>query len=382
MQRRLPTVIMRGGTSRALFLMDNHLPKDPIVRDALILELFGSPDPNKRQIDGLGGAVSSTSKVAIISPSKNPNYDVTYNFGQVSIDQPMVDYKGNCGNILSAVGPFAIDQGLVPAEAPITKVRIHQLNTNKLIVAHVPVKKGQFDHEGDYAINGVPGTGNRIDLHFHNPGGSVTGKLIPTGNPIDRINLPNIGVIDFSLVDAANPYVFIRASDVGLKGTEIADIDKNREIKKILETIRCHAAVMCGLASTVEEATATSQAIPKIALVAPPQGYTTVGGETLKESETHIIIRLISMKTLHKAMAVTGAICCAGAAMIPGTIVNKTITTSRKGPLFIGHPSGIIDVTANVIMNDGKPDYQKAVIGRTARRLMEGYAFVQERYFR
>ncbi len=373
---------MRGGTSRALFLMDNHLPEEPTVRDAVILALFGSPDPNKRQIDGLGGAVSSTSKVAIISPSNDPKYDINYNFGQVSIDRPMVDYRGNCGNILSAVGPFAVDQGLVPAEAPITKVRIHQINTNKLIVAHVPVKDGHFDYEGEYAINGVPGTGNRIDLHFHNPGGSVTGDLLPTGNPIDRINISGIENIDFSLVDAANPYVFIRAADVGLKGTEIATIDQNKEIKEKLELIRCYAAVMCGLADTPEEASATSQAIPKVALIAPPQSYTTVGGETIKESEVDIVIRLISMGTLHKAIAVTGAICSAGAAMIPGTIVNKTITTPQNNPLFIGHPSGIIDVTANVVANDENPDYQKAVIGRTARRLMEGYALVQKKHFR
>ncbi len=371
---------MRGGTSRALFLMENHLPKDYTIRDKLILDLFGSPDPYKRQIDGLGGAVSSTSKVAIIGPSKDPQYDVTYNFGQVSIDHPIVDYRGNCGNISSAVGPFAIDQGLVQVEEPITKVRIHQLNTDKLIVAHVPVKEGRFTHEGEYEINGVPGKGSQIDLHFYNPAGSVTGKLLPTDNPIETIDVPHFGTIEFSLIDAANPYVFVKASDFNLTGTEISQIDQSIKIKEALEFVRCQAAVLCGLVATREEAGIISQAIPKIMMIAPAQPYTTIKKDHIRKNDIDIVIRMISMGTLHTAIAMTGAICCAGAAKIPGTILSENTRDSR-GPLLIGSPSGVIDVRANVI-NDGKKlKYIDAMISRTARRIMEGYAFVSNQHF-
>ena len=205
MQKRIPAVLMRGGTSKGLFFHDNHLPSDIDARNRVILAAFGSPDPNRRQIDGVGGGVSTTSKVAIISPSESPDYDVVYNFGQVSIDRPIVDWKGNCGNISSAVGPFAVDEGLVKAVAPVTRVRIHQLNTNKLITADVPVKNGRFDEQGDYAIAGVPGTHARVALGFADPGGALTGKLFPTGNRRDTIEMPDHGPIKITIVDAANP---------------------------------------------------------------------------------------------------------------------------------------------------------------------------------
>ncbi|MCK4790403.1 MAG: 3-methylitaconate isomerase, partial [Desulfobacteraceae bacterium] len=247
MQVRIPAVYMRGGTSKAVFFHENHLPKNPEIRDRVILATYGSPDPNCRQIDGMGGAVSSTSKVAIISPSKDPDYDVNYHFGQVGIDKPKIGYQGNCGNISSAVGPFAIDEGLVNPEESITKVRIYQTNTKKLIVAEVPVKDGLYNEEGSYAIDGVPGTGGRITLHFFNPGGSVTGKLLPTGNVTDVIEVPGGGEITISIVDAANPVVFVRARDLGLRGTEIYEIDGSGEIRQKLEAIRSRVAVMLNL---------------------------------------------------------------------------------------------------------------------------------------
>ena len=233
----------------------------PAVRDRVILAAYGSPDPYRRQIDGVGGAQSVTSKVAVISPSPSPGYDVVYRFGQVSIDRPIVDYKGNCGNMSAAVGPFAVDEGLVAAVEPVTRVRIHQKNTDKLIIAEVPVRRGKFDPTGDYAIDGVPGTGSRILLRFVDPAGAVTGRLFPTGNRRDRFDIAGLGAVEVSCVDAANPFVFVRADALGLKGTETEAIEGNAEIKSVLEAIRCRAAVELGITATEEEATRRSQAV-------------------------------------------------------------------------------------------------------------------------
>lgn len=383
MQVRIPAVYMRGGTSKAVFFHENHLPKDREIRDQVILAAHGSPDPNRRQIDGLGGAVSTTSKVAIISPSKSPDYDVNYEFGQVSIDKPTIGYGGNCGNISSAVGPFAIDEGLVRAEEPVTKVRVFQMNTKKLIIAEVPVKDGQYNEEGDYAIDGVPGTGGKITLHFVNPGGSVTGKLLPTGNVIDSIEVPGVGNIDVSIVDAANPVIFVRARDLGLDGTEIYEIDGSAEIRQKLEAIRSRGAVMMGLAASPEEATKISQDVPKIAFVSKSQDYKTVSGRNVQKEGVDIVARIMSMGTLHKAYAVTGAICTVGAAKITGTLVHEMLT--EKAPegneTRLGHPGGMLSVRAVMEKKVNSYEYKEAVLGRTARRLMDGYVYVPEKYF-
>ena len=274
MQNRIPAVLMRGGTSKGLFFHANHLPSDPGARDAVLLAAYGSPDPNRRQINGVGGAVSTTSKVAIISPSASPDYDVVYNFGQVSIDRPLVDFKGNCGNISSAVGPFAVDEGLIAATKPLTRVRIHQINTDKLIIAEVPVKDGRFDEAGDYEIAGVPGSGSKIILRFSDPGGALTGKLFPTGNVKDNLDVPGIGNIELTIIDAANPVVLIQAAVLDLEGTEIERIDTDETIKKHIEHIRCAVAVKIGIAETIEEATQRSQAVPKIAWVSVHPNHT------------------------------------------------------------------------------------------------------------
>jgi 2-methylaconitate cis-trans-isomerase PrpF len=382
MQRKIQTVFMRGGTSKALFFHDNHLPKDPKVRNRVVLAAYGSPDTNKRQIDGMGGAVSSTSKVAIISPSSDPDYDVNYNFGQVTIDKPLIDYQGNCGNISSAVGPFAVDEGLVPAQEPVTTVRIYQVNTKKKIVAEVPVENGLFNETGDYAIDGIPGTGGKIPLHFFDPGGSVTGQLLPTGNLTNTIAIPGAGEITVSIVDAANPVVFARASDLGLKGPEIYEIDADAEIRATLESIRSRAAVMIGLASSPEEASETSQALPKMAFVGPSEDYKTVIGTVVQKEQMDLVGRIMSMGMLHKAYAGTGAICTAGAAKIEGTVVNEMLTGGdTKETIRIGHPGGIIEVGAKVEKKESGPEYIEAVLGRTARRLMEGYVCVPEKFF-
>jgi 2-methylaconitate cis-trans-isomerase PrpF len=378
MQKRIPTVLMRGGTSKGLFFHENHLPSDAKIRDSVILTAFGSPDPNRRQIDGVGGGVSTTSKVAIISVSDQPEYDVVYNFGQVSLDRPIVDYKGNCGNISSAVGPFAVDEGLVKAVEPITRVRIYQKNTNKLITAEVPVRNGRFNESGEYAITGVPGTHSRIALGFSDPGGAVTGKLFPSGNRRDTVEIPDHGSVSITIMDAANPVVLVRAEEIGLTGIEIDEVDTNEEIKRPLETIRCKAAVMIGLSATEEEATQRSQAVPKIAFVAPPRSYTTTGSRQIGAEDIDITARIMSMGTLHRSYAVSGGVATAGAAATPGTVVYDLVSEEvrRRDLLRIGHPGGVIDIKAVIERQGDTCIYQEAVIGRTARRIMEGYVLV------
>jgi 2-methylaconitate cis-trans-isomerase PrpF len=384
MQIKIPAVYMRGGSSKAVFFHDNHLPRDPEIRDRVILAAYGSPDSNRRQIDGMGGAVSTTSKVAIISPSKDPDYDVKYHFGQVSVDKPKIGYQGNCGNISSAVGPYAIDEGLVSVEEPVTTVRIHQTNTDKLIIAEVPIRDGLYNEEGDYAIDGVPGRGGKVTLHFVSPGGSVTGKLLPTGNATDIIDVPGMGEITISIVDAANPVVFARARDLGLKGTEIYEIDGSEEMRQRLEAIRSRGAVILGLASSPEEANEISQDVPKIAFVSEPQEYKTVTGNIVQKDEIDIVARIMSMGTLHKAYAGTGAICTAGAAKIENTVLNELLGEGvlEAKEIRLGHPGGIIPVGAEVEKEGNTYEYKKAMLGRTARRLMDGYVYVPEKYFR
>ncbi|UCH20311.1 MAG: 3-methylitaconate isomerase [Deltaproteobacteria bacterium] len=382
MQNRIPAVLMRGGTSKGLFFHANHLPSDPGARDAMLLAAYGSPDPNRRQIDGVGGAVSTTSKVAIISPSASPDYDVVYNFGQVSIDRPLVDFKGNCGNISSAVGPFAVDEGLVAATEPITRVRIHQINTDKLIVAEVPVKDGRFDEAGDYEISGVPGSGSKIILRFSDPGGSLTGKLFPTGNVKDNLDVPEMGRVQLTVIDAANPVILVSGDVLDLEGTEIERIDNDKTIKGKLERIRCAVAVEIGLAETIEEATQRSQAVPKIAFVSAPKSYRTLGGTAVDVGQVDLVARMMSMGTLHKSFAVSGAVATAGAARIPGTVLHDLMSPEarKKEIMRLGHPGGIIEVGAVVEEIKGNFNYKEAILGRTARRLMEGYVLVPQKY--
>jgi hypothetical protein len=384
MLRRVPAVLMRGGTSKGLFFHERDLPSEPGPRDRVILAAYGSPDPYKRQIDGVGGAVSVTSKTAVVGPSPSPDYDVTYCFGQVSIDRPIVDVRGNCGNMSAAVGPFAVDEGLVAAVEPVTRVRIHQKNTSKLIVAEVPVKDGRFDATGDYAIDGVPGTGSRVLLRFVDPAGAVTGKLFPTGNRVDRFDLPGRGAVEVTCIDAANPFVFVRAASIGLTGTEIEDLEHRAEIKAALEAIRCRAAVRLGITASEDEATRRSQAVPKVAVVAAPAAYTATGGRTVEARELDLLARMMSMGTLHRSYAVSGAVATAGAAMIPGTVVNELLSDAARGRelLRIGHPGGVIDVGAVVELDAGQAVYREAVLGRTARRLMEGRVLVPEACFK
>lgn len=383
MQRKISAVYMRGGTSKGLFFHEKDLPKNPKVREQVVLAAFGSPDPGCRQLDGMGGATSTTSKVAIISPSEDPNYDVVYEFGQISIDKAVFDHNGNCGNISAAVGPYAIEQGLVIAKEPVTKIRILQKNTNKLIVAEVPVKDGAYNEEGDYYLDGIPFPSSKITMHYVDPAGSITGKLFPTGNPSDRVEIAGVGTVDITIMDASNPVVFVEAETLGLKGTEIHDIDSNKILKKKLEKIRGYAAVRMGLVESPEEATLTCQGVPKIAVVAPAQDYTSLSGKTVAATDIDLTVRIMSMGTLHKAYAVSGGVCTVGAAAIPGTVVHKALQGREIDPASVrlGHPGGILEVGAKIVQQDGNWHYESAGITRSARRLMDGSVYVPERYF-
>lgn len=377
---RVPAVYMRGGTSKGLFFHNKDLPWDPVARDALILAAYGSPDPSGRQLDGMGGGTSVTSKVAIIGPSRSPEHDVEYLFGQVSIDRPLVSYKGNCGNLSSAVGPFAVEEAMVELLEPLTTVRILQLNTGKTIMAEVPVHQGRYNPLGNYSIDGVPGTGSKITLRFLHPGGSVTGKLLPTGSPREIWKVRGLGRVQLSILDAGNPVVFLRAGDLGLEGTEIEEIDRDPELKHKLEAVRAEAAVRLGLAKDPREASQKSQAVPKIALVAAPKPYRSLSGITVQEQEIHILVRMMSMGNLHRAYAVTAAICTAGAALIEGSLVQEVVGNRGKqpGPIILGHPSGRMEIEALLEERAGRLEYLEARLGRTARRLMEGHVLVPE----
>lgn len=369
---RIPCVIMRGGTSKGIFLKSNHLPQDQEARDKVILKIFGSPDV--RQIDGLGGADPLTSKLAIIGPPSRPDADIDYTFGQVSIDKPYIDYSGNCGNISSAVGPFAIDEGFVKALEPVTVVRIHNTNTGKILVAEVPVKNGRARAAGDCKIDGVPGTGARIMLDFADTAGSITKKLLPTGKTIDVIETSK-GPIEASIVDCGNPCVFVRAKDVGMKGTEKPkEVDGNKELLALLEEIRAKTTVLVNMASSVEEATDKSPAFPMIAFVAPAADYEAFNtGAVIKKDEVDFVSRLMFMQVLHKTYAGTATVCTGAAAKIPGTIVNEAIPhIDSIEEIKIGHPAGVIYIEARV--EDG--EVKRAAFSRTARRIMEGYVWV------
>ncbi|MGI6077300.1 MAG: 2-methylaconitate cis-trans isomerase PrpF family protein [Fastidiosipilaceae bacterium] len=373
-QLRVPVVIMRGGTSKGIFIKENDLPKDQKERDAIILSIFGSPDV--RQIDGLAGADPLTSKLAIIGPSTHPDADVDYTFGQVSINSPLVDYNGNCGNISSGVGPFAIDESLVNAEGPVTTVRIHNTNTGKILKAEVEVRDGHAAVAGDCSIAGVPGTSAPIWMDFAGTAGAATGKTLPTGNVKDTIKT-SFGDKTVSIVDVANPCVFVLASDMGIDGTETpAEIDGNAELLKNLEELRAKATVMIGMAKDEADATASSPAFPMICMVREPKDYVSFStGETIKADDVDFVARLMFMQVLHKTYAGTATACTGAAARIEGTIVNEVMRErSDDEAIRIGHPAGVLPVQA--IVKDGK--VEKTSFQRTARRVMEGYVYVDK----
>lgn len=377
--RPLPISILRGGTSRGLFFLARDLPADRERREAILRDAFGSPDA--RQINGLAGATPNTSKAAIIGPPSRPDADVDYTFAQVDVKTPLVDWGGNCGNISSAVGPFAIDAGLVPVTEGETVVRIHNTNTQKIIVAHVPVRDGRAVRHGGYAIPGVPGTGARVDLEFTDPAGSVTGKLLPTGNPVDTLTLSDGRRLEASLVDAGNPCVFVRAADVDARGSESPEeIEANVALTDTLEEVRAIAAELMGIVPDRAVALSKSPGLPKVGMVAAPLAYRSSGGAEVAASDVDLVVRTMSMQTAHRSLQVTGAICIGAAALTEGTLVAEATRPASDRPerdrIRIGNPYGVMDTLVSWHRGDAGVVVDGVAVGRTARHILDGTIWI------
>lgn len=370
--------IMRGGTSKAVFIRKNELPKDPVKRDNIIRAIYGSPDI--RQIDGLGGADVLTSKLAIISPSTREDADVDYTFGQVGIDTNIVDFGGNCGNISSAVGPFAIDEGLVTPIEPVTTVRIHLTNSDNILIAEVPVKNGKAKVYGDFSIDGCPGTGAKITLNWADVVGGITGKVLPTGKAKDVVEIDGKKYV-ISIVDAGNPLVFIHAKSLGLKGTETPrEIEENSKLMDTIEKIRGSASVKLRLVKRPEDAAKITPYQPFFAIVSEPATYDAFNGKHVENKEIDIVSRLLFMLHMHKTYPITGTVCTGAAACIPGTIVWDIVKQreSNSKTIRIGHPSGVIPVETESEVINGSIMFKKLGVYRTARKIMDGFVYVKK----
>ena len=385
-QIKIPATYMRGGTSKGVFFRLQDLPgaaqHSGPARDALLLRVLGSPDPYGKQIDGMGGATSSTSKAVIVSASSQPGHDVDYLFGQVSIGQPVVDWSGNCGNLSAAVGPFAIAGGLVAKERipdnGICTVRIWQANIGKTIVAHVPITHGQVQETGDFELDGVTFPAAEVQLEFLDPadGGEEGGALFPTGNVVDTLDVPGVGRLPATLINAGIPTIFLNARDLGYTGTERQDaINGDAAALARFEAIRAWGAVKMGLIAQVADA-ATRQHTPKIAFVAPPADYVASSGKAVQAGEVDLLVRALSMGQLHHAMMGTAAVAIGTAAAIPGTLVNLAAGGGTRNAVRFGHPSGTLRVGAEARLVNGQWTATKALMGRSARVLMEGWVRV------
>ena len=374
---KLPVTIIRGGTSKGVYILEEDLPADKAAWEPLLLRLMGSPD--KKQIDGLGGSQSVTSKVAIVKKSDHPGADVDYTFAQVSVDKPLVSYKGNCGNISSGVGPFAIEKGLVPAKDGLTTVRIYNTNTDKIIAADVHTTDGCVDYEGDFAIAGVPGTASPVKLKFVDPAGTLGHGLLPTGNAVDTLDVPGYGKIEVSIVDAANPLVFARAKDLGLTGKELPDeLNANAEKLDLLEKVRGLAAVKLGLIEDYTRSAWDTPGIPKMTFVAEADDYVTPDGKQIKKEQIDLLSHMMSMQKTHPSYAMTGAMCTAAAAVIPGSIVNQVLPKDVDTQFIrIGHPAGVLECGVDYRENGACPEIEDTFGFRTANLLMEGVATIR-----
>jgi 2-methylaconitate cis-trans-isomerase PrpF len=368
---------MRGGTSKAVIFRREDLPPDMTEWDPLFLAVMGSPDSNGRQLDGMGGGLSSLSKVCVVGPPSRSDADVDYTFAQISVKDASVDYSGNCGNMSSAIGPFAVEESL--CAAPRTgeaAVRIHNTNTNKIIISRFALVDGSAETEGDMAIDGVAGTAAPIRLEFMDPGGAKSGRLLPTGRTREILDVPGVGMIEVSMVDAANPCVFVDARSIGKIGVELPDaLEADRKCLETLEAIRCAASVAMGIAPTRERA-AEIRTIPLVAIVSPPHISSTLSGRLLNADDMSIGIRMISSGQPHRAVPVTGATCLAIAARITGTIPNR-LASASPGAITIAHPSGLVVVDA-AVTNADDPERARADFGavyRTARRLFDGRVY-------
>ena len=376
-QRKIPAVFMRGGTSKALMFHRRDLPSDTSLWPELFVAALGANDPYGRQLDGMGGGISSLSKVCVVSPSERPGADIDYSFFQLNPTTDLVDLSASCGNMSAAVGPFAVDEGLVSSVGTEARVRIFSTNTTRMIHSSFSVDQGEAVVDGKMSLPGVAGLGSPVRLEFKNPGGGATGHLLPTGKPIDEIRLPGGTSIKASMADAGNPCVFVQARDFGLTGTEMPDdIQRNPQILECLEVIRCRASVSMGIARDIGEASRIP-GIPKVAFLSPAQDMTTLAGDTVSAAECDILVRMISLGQPHRAIPVTGALCMAVAARVDGSLVSGMLgTTCQSSELRLAHPSGVTNVDAQLERRDGTWYAASATIYRTARRLMDGYVYV------
>lgn len=374
-QRPLPAVFMRGGTSKALMLHARDLPPNREDWAPIFTAAMGSPDPYGRQLDGMGGGVSSLSKVCVLAPSARDDADVDYTFAQVLIREARVDYRQNCGNMSSAVGPFAVDEGLVAASGETATVRIYNTNTRKLIHATFPLEDGRARYDGDLAIPGVGGTGAAVRLDFLAPGGATTGALLPTGQVRDMLDVPGVGQVEASMVDAANAAVFVRAADVGMRGTELPDeIEAQPALLARLAAIRLAASVRMGIAPDLDAAARTTS-VPFICMVAPPTDSPSLTGETVAAASVDLAARAMSNGQAHRALPLTISLCTAVAARITGTLVQEACREG-EGAIRLGMPSGVLTVAADVGQEAGAWVARAGSFYRTARRLFDGRVWV------
>jgi probable AcnD-accessory protein PrpF len=387
-QIKVPATYMRGGTSKGVFFNLEDLPQEAQVagaaRDKLLLRVIGSPDPYAKQIDGMGGATSSTSKTVIVSRSSQADHDVDYLFGQVSIDKPFVDWSGNCGNLSAAVGPFAIHAGLIPQdripENGIVTVRVWQVNISKTILIHVPIVNGFVQETGEFELDGVTFPAAEIQVDFVDPADGE-GSMFPTGNLVDDLVVPDVGTFNATFINAGIPTIFIDAESIGYQGTELQDdINNDDAALAMFESIRAHGALKMGLISELEEAQ-TRQHTPKIAFVSKPKSYLSSSGKAVNDSDIDVLVRALSMGKLHHAMMGTAAVAIASAACVPGTLVNLAAGGGEKESVTFGHPSGTLKVGAQAKQTEQGWVVQKAIMSRSARILMEGFVRVPSNVF-
>lgn len=386
-QIKVPATYMRGGTSKGVFFRLQDMPKDAQIpgaaRDAFLMRVIGSPDPYGKQTDGMGAATSSTSKTVILSKSTRPDHDIDYLFGQVSIDKPFIDWSGNCGNLSSAVGPFAISNGLIdPSRIPqngICTVRVWQANIGKTIIAHVPMTNGVVQETGDFELDGVTFPAAEVQLEFMDPAAEeegAGGSMFPTGNLIDDLEVPGVGTLKATMINAGIPTIFVDAAAVGCDGTELQD-DINSDLEKLamFEKIRAYGALRMGLIKNLDDAK-TRQHTPKVAFVAKPADYVSSSGKAVAASDINVLVRALSMGKLHHAMMGTVAVSISAAAAIPGTTVNLAAGGGKRDAVRFGHPSGSLRVGAEATLIDGEWKVTKAIMSRSARVLMEGWVRV------
>ena len=374
---RLPVAIMRGGTSKGVYILESDLPEDRREWDDILLRMMGSPDT--KQIDGLGGSQSVTSKVAIIARSEREDADVNYTFAQVSVDKPLVSYKGNCGNISSGVGPFAIEKGLVKPSEGTTTVRIYNTNTDKIIAADVVTHNGKVDYTGEFQIAGVPGTAAPIRLKFLNPAGTLGNGLLPTGHATDMLTVPEYGEVQVSIVDAANPLVFAKASDLGLTGKETPEeLNAYPDKLELLEKVRGLAAEKLGLIDDYRKSAWETPGIPKMTFVTEADTYETADGQVIEREKIDLLSRMMSMQKPHPSYAMTGAMCTAAAAVVPGSVVQQVLNPHADLQFIrIGHPGGILECGVDYREEANEPVIEDTFGFRTANLLLEGTAQIR-----